>query len=259
MKAEAHAHLDRAIEKFRPIRSFVMFSGGKDSLSTALVLEDHPAFEGVCFIDTGIGVRDTLQFVRETAHERGWPLYVVKPPYGTYRALVLKYGFPGPGAHRYPYIQLKEKPIRKFCVGLKSTPQARENVLLITGVRRQESMRRMGTVKPWTKEGSRVWVAPILGWTGQDVRGYLDHRGVKENPVSAVLGFSGECLCGAFAKTLDRDTLKMFYPEAEAEIAGLEAEAQAAGVPCRWGKRPPKAPPPEAGHFAPMCEGCAHA
>lgn len=255
---DAHARFDAAIHEFDPIRSFVMFSGGKDSYATALALEDHEAFEGVCFIDTGIGVKDTLQFVRKTAHDDGWPLYVVKPPHGTYDALVRKHGFPGPAAHRYPYVQLKEKPLRRFLVGLKSKPQARENILLLTGVRREESLRRMGTVEPWTKQGSRVWVAPILGWTGRDVRGYLAHRGVEENPVSAVLGFSGECLCGAFAKNQDRGLLERFYPDAYGEIVRLEGVAEAAGVPSRWGEKPAPAPPPESGYFQPLCEGCVH-
>lgn len=190
----------------------------------------------------------------EVCQEKGWPVEVIGPPAGTYETMVRKYGFPGPASHRYAYINLKEKPLQKFCTRQKSRPQAREKIMLITGVRREESVRRMGTVNPIQVDGSRVWVAPLTSWTGADVRRLLEMHSVRTNPMSEIFGFSGECWCGAFAKSRDRELLQKFAPDLDRRISDLEVDVGKRGLPCRWGEEPRYEKRLDA--FMPLCEGC---
>ena len=64
----------------------------------------------------------------------------------------LEYGFPGPAAHRYMYIWLKERSLRE--VSLEAQDGQNRRVMLITGVCSSESQRRMGHVEPVQRDGN---------------------------------------------------------------------------------------------------------
>lgn len=113
-----------------------------------------------------------------------------------------------------------------------------DHVLLVTGIRRHKSRRRMGDVVPIQKDGSRVWAAPLLHWTHDDKYAYLERRRLDRNEVVERLCMSGECLCGAFARKGELDEIAFWYPAAAARIRALEEKAATAGVPCLWGQRP---------------------
>lgn len=167
----AHEFLDDAIEQQRPDRVYVLFSGGDDSLLTSYTAMQHPRVNGVLHIRTGIGIRDTFDFVQDTCSSFGWPLSVYEPlgvdGYLNYEQMVLKHGFPGPGAHRFPYVWLKERQLVRVQRELRE--QGHKRVMFITGVRSEESARRMGHVQPVKREGNRVWSAPLHNWTNGDV------------------------------------------------------------------------------------------
>lgn len=96
--------------------TYALFSGGDDSLvSTHLAMTQRHA-QCVLHISTGIcakkdGKSVPLEFVRKTCRRFDWPLQVETPPQMTYRELVLKYGFPGPGWHFMP-LPLAERACR---------------------------------------------------------------------------------------------------------------------------------------------------
>lgn len=247
--------LDRAVAEHEPSSVFALFSGGDDSLCSTAVAAGHPAFTAVVHVNTGIGVQATRRFVRETCQRQGWPLIELRPdpslpppqPGGvrdrTYRELVLERGFPsGPQSHNAMYYWLKQRQIRRLVAEHKT--HHRDRIVLVTGIREQESERRMGQgiSTEVRREGAQVWVNPVLAWSKLECLAFLRDRGIERNPVSRTLHKSGECLCGAFASPEEIELLEMFHPETAAEIHALEAEVRERGlVDCVWAA-PSKAP-----------------
>ena len=230
-----------------------LFSGGHDSLCSTHLASRSPRFDGCVHIDTGIGIEQTRAFVRATCERHGWPLREYRPPM-SYEEIVLRWGFPGPAGHSLVYGRLKERCLWQLVRENKTC--RRDRVLLVSGIRRQESRRRMGYVEPVQADGARVWVAPLLNWSHEDKHAYLDAHRLPRNPVVEKLCMSGECLCGAFARKGELDEIAFWYPEAAARIRALEARAAEAGVPCRWGQPPDTAkrtaPAPTVG----LCWSC---
>lgn len=238
---KSHAIMDEAIDRFKPVAVYGLFSGGHDSLTATHIAAQHPRFTAAVHINTGIGVPETREFVRETCKREGWPIkeYRAKEDCGQdYRKLVLAYGFPGPDHHRKMYNRLKERALR---VLIRETKNERlDKVLLVSGCRSQESERRMGHVEPIQLEAARVWTAVIHDWSKHDCNEYIGEQKLPRNPVVDLIHKSGECLCGAYAKPNELKELKVWFPKTAAEIERLEAEVRAAGFPWGWEGRPPK-------------------
>jgi 3'-phosphoadenosine 5'-phosphosulfate sulfotransferase (PAPS reductase)/FAD synthetase len=252
----------------------VLFSGGKDSTVLAHLFR-HQATHAA-HANTGIGIEATRVFVRDTCRDWGLPLLEKHPAPGqTYRDIVLgRYraangrqpwpgGFPGPAAHFMMYRMLKERALRQVRAELVRNPR-RERVVFLTGVRTQESARRLMTTTAAgavRREGSVVWVSPLIGWSALDLNAY--RRVFPDTPlneVSANLHMSGECLCGAFAHHGELDEIADWYPEMAQEIRDLEAEVQALGIGddahCQWGwdKNRDREKPSRVGPLCTTCE-----
>jgi 3'-phosphoadenosine 5'-phosphosulfate sulfotransferase (PAPS reductase)/FAD synthetase len=251
--AEAAAILDEAVRKFDPSHMFALFSGGHDRLCSSHVTSLHPNFSGAAHINTTIGIEETRRFVRKTSEELGWNLKEYYPPV-SYRDIILKQGFPGPGGHRYMYTRLKERCIRQLIREHKV--KFHDRILLVTGVRAQESKRRMGHVVPINQEGVRVWVSPIINWSSEDKWNYIERYGLKQNPVVNKLCMSGECLCGAFAHPGELAEIRESFPDTAAYIEKLQEEAAAAGVHAKWGTRPPGKRKQKSDMTGTMCWSC---
>ncbi len=226
--------IDAAIKEYNPCRILGLFSGGHDSLTACHVASRHPAFSYAIHINTGIGVPETREFVRNTSAEFGWNLHeYFALDYGqNYEEMVAQYGFPGPGQHPTMYRRLKERALRKAMREAKKEAQRNAAVLLISGVRFQESSRRMGYQAPVTKEDSKVWVNIINDWSKADCNQYLAENNIKRSPVVDKIHKSGECLCGAFAKPGEFEELKFWYPEYAKYIESLTC---AKGKKWGWG------------------------
>lgn len=241
-------------------RIFAFFSGGDDSLVATHFGMEHGAHE-VIHINTGTGIKQNREFVLETVQAYGWPFRELHPPDWTYRDMVLRKGFPGPAGHRYAYSWLKERAIAKL---VRETKRSRhDRVILLTGVRRKESARRMGYVQAVLRLGARVWLAPAFEFSKLDIADYKRIHNLPTNPVAKVLGRSGECNCGAFAQQPpSRELVKIqqFDPELHAEIMRLQQDAKEAGKHWKWGMRPPKAKDLNQHDipFMPLCAGCPH-
>ena len=90
----------------------------------------------------------------------GWPLRIIEPSSPLiYTAFVLQYGFPGPPIHKMIMGVLKHKTMRDFALSVD-----RRDHVLVSGVRKSESKRRMGIYKqPDTvRRGAVVWVSSVL-------------------------------------------------------------------------------------------------
>ena len=199
-----------------------LFSGGNDSTVLCHVMLDR--LTHLAHANTTIGVEDTRVFVRNTAALWGKPLMEFKPPHERdhFRALVLDQGFPGPGHHFKMYQRLKERPLRE--VRRQLVTSRKDRVVFVAGRRRTESARR-ANVPMMEREGSIVFVSPMVNWTKLDLNTYRLMRGdVPVNQVTDLLHMSGECLCGSFAHAGELDEIAMWYPDVAQEIRDLEVE-----------------------------------
>lgn len=247
---ESHLILDHAIDnlvKPKHLAAVVgLFSGGNDSTVLCHLMRERITHLG--HANTTIGIEQTRQFVRDTAAAWDIPLLEVQPPRESdhYRALVLDQGFPGPGHHFKMYQRLKERGLREMRRRLVTGRD--ERLIFLAGRRRSESARR-ANVPMFQREGSIVWVSPLVNWTKLDLNTYRAMRGdVPVNQVSDLLHMSGECLCGAFAKDGELDEIAQWFPDVAAEIRALEAQvADRSDIPehCRkwgWGANAPVKP-----------------
>lgn len=230
----------------------VLYSGGNDSTVLAHLLRDVADY--AVHINTGIGVEETREFVRQTCQDYKLPLIEEHPPPGaTYDELVMRFGFPGPAGHQLMFSRLKERGLRAVRRRFVTKPR-KQRIIFCAGMRVFESSRRWRNTEETHREGSIVWVSPIAHWTNEHIKEYrqryecqLDHRhednkrcgDLPRNQVSDTLHMSGECLCGAFAKPNELEEIAFWYPQTAERIRALEARAREAGVHCVWGTRPP--------------------
>jgi 3'-phosphoadenosine 5'-phosphosulfate sulfotransferase (PAPS reductase)/FAD synthetase len=148
------------------------------------------------------------------------------------------HGFPGPGAHGRAYHRLKERQLMALLRESKQGFPRRSRVVFLSGIRRAESRRRSKREAINRLRGkSAVFVAPLIDWTGEDMRAYRREHDLPESPAAALLHRSGECNCGAFANAAEeRSMLGALYPDFFSGIEALEGEAEEAGIRwCRWG------------------------
>ncbi len=236
-----HELIDQMMDQYKPSHVFACFSGGHDSLTSTHIAAGHPEFRGVLHINTGIGIEETRQFVRDTCWEHGWPLleYKAEDEGQIYEDLVLEAGFPGSNefGHRKMYNRLKERAIRHFMRDHKIS--ARDHIALITGCRSQESTRRMGNVNPIEKEGSKIWTAVIHDWDKSQCDDRRKVYSLPENPVVNNLCMSGECLCGAFAHPGELVEIGHHYPETAQKIIDLQVKVFERGFTWGWEGTPP--------------------
>ncbi len=203
---------------------FAAVSGGNDS-GTALEVafrSDEIDLDGVVFIDTGINVFQTKEFVKQEAEKRGLEFHCIDEeyvePYRSYENLVLVYGFPGPPQHSYMYANLKGERLNGFLDSFDG------KIGLISGVMKDESDRRKMNIgdDAIEEDGSSVWISPLYDWYESTVDTYREHLELRENDVTALLHVSGDCNCGAYGHRDELRELLNFYPNAAKKIEQLE-------------------------------------
>lgn len=238
--------LVEAIARHNTSKGFVLFSGGKDSSVTLDYLwrKHREIVTGALHLNTGIGLQSTRDFAREFCSERNIPFYQAFTPI-SYEDLVRQgwwdkkrkirhNGFPGPAAHLFAYTWLKQRALEAF-LSLYRDGRG-DPIMLMTGVRAEESERRMGTCVDVEANGSQIWVAPLIDYSQFDMQRHRTYYSVPMSPSSQTLHISGECLCGAFGHRSELDLIGKFYDDQSIpRILGLEKEMEAKGVArCRW-------------------------
>ena len=207
-----------------------LFSGGNDS--TVMMHLSRGMLTHAAHINTGIGIPETTQFVRAQTAAWGIPLIELVTPPEVYDGFVLRWGggFPGPSGHQAIYYYLKQKRLREL--RRQFVTRLGQRVVFVTGIRASESRRRAARkmARETTREGSIVWVCPIIHFTDETMAWYREEYDVPQNPVAANLHRSGECLCGAFMNPAELDEIGFFYPEVAGRIRALEAQAREMGV-----------------------------
>lgn len=190
-----------------------LVSGGKDSLTTAQVLDDAGKLAGCVALETGICTPDWKEFVQKTCDEKNWRLQFCKTT-ESYEGFVLKNGYPGPGWHGRIMNMLKGRAIRVF---RKSNPTA----VLASGVRSDESDRRTLNTKPVSVWENAPVLAPIYDWTTEETWKFFRENFSERSPAYSTLQISGDCLCGAYAREGEKDALEFHYPIVGAYLRDL--------------------------------------
>ena len=214
-------------------------------------------------INIGIGIEASRQYVRDTCKAQGWPLTEIRAKEDCgedYDANVLRHGFPGPDGHQFMYRQLKERAVYALVKRAKVGHPRSAKVMIATGVRHDESVRRMGYAgREINKTRAQIWTNPIYWWSKSERDAYNDASGLPENLVAKQLGMSGECGCGAFAHPGELAKWRAIDPSFGARIDRLQSECLARGFTWGWEGRPPKGGfnRDQIGLFEhPLCVGC---
>lgn len=255
------ATINEAVDEHRPAHVFGLFSGGHDSLTSTALAASHPLFSGAVHINTGIGIEQTREFVRDTCRQQGWPLHEIRTEHA-YEELVLKWGgFPhGVQGHNSMLYYLKQQPLHRWLRGISAA-----RIGLVSGIRKQESLRRARSsiAKPVHRKGRQVWISPILDWSKMDCNRFMETRRLTRNTVVDLLHRSGECLCGALARPDEIHDIARWFPDTARRINDLEHECEARGfVASVWaGKDAGRIPDGQQQMFskadlAPLCTSC---
>lgn len=257
--AEPETIILAALNYFGAREIFVGYSGGFDSLVTTHWMMNNVPGCKVFHANTGIGIEKTREFVREQCRENGWPLVEIRAKEDCgqdYDEMVIKHGFPGPAMHGKMYQRLKERCVE--VLRRRNQQKRSDNIMLATGIRHDESQRRAGykyTVIGFT--GNTMWVNPFYYKTRDWFSEYIKRHGLKQNPVSLVLGMSGECLCGAYAHKGELDLIKIVDHATHDRIKRLEVAVREAGHNWGWEDAPiRKKCRRTMDMFMPFCVGC---
>jgi len=243
--------LQRALNDWGPNTIFAGFSGGGDSLVATHLLHELRDDVAALHINTGIGMKRTRQYVRDTCEEQGWDLEEYKAEENGYsydrmvrgEAKGVPGGFPGPPMHYIYYRRLKQRQIEAAHREHKGKYGGK--ILLVTGIREDESEIRSGYANQKVQhESGVVWLNLIYSVSAAEKQKYISTRGLDTNPVSDVYGMSGECLCGAFDEDggrlceLKHACQKFGEPETYQRIIDLQQEVKGR-FPWRWDQRRP--------------------
>jgi len=202
-------------------KTFVLFSGGKDSLcALTYTIEVVKAYNVKCslkaiHVNTGISLPGVEDYVKNVCNMLGVKLIVLKPE-KSFEEYVLENGIPGRN-RRWCCRVLKMEPIKKYI------KRVRGEKILIDGVRRDESPRRSTRkIMTWFRYFPCPTVSPILYWTSEEVELFIRSRRLPVNPVYSTLDMSGECICGVFATKKMFLKIKKEYPQFFQRLLNVE-------------------------------------
>lgn len=260
LEAMAVETVIKAKERFKPVATYALFSGGNDSTAMMLLMRDH--VDAAVHISTGIGITDkgrsALDHVRSCCERWHLPLIVLETQPAVYRKIVLRDDKPNggfPGRHDITYHLLKNQRLQEF---QRDRSKKGERILLVSGVRRSESSRRKNGVASKAIDEPRgrltrcAWANPIIGFAQAQLSEFRQKHELPQCEGAAYLHKSGECLCGAFPQPFDLAELTFWFPETGAYIRSLEVEAKRMGKPyCKWGVGHSKSKSP-----GPLCSSC---
>lgn len=244
--------LEGAIREHRPSHVFVLYSGGADSAVACQFtkMSIGRRLDAAVFIDTGTALPGVREYVEATTASLDLRLITLEAG-DTFFQMCAKYGVPGPGAHRYPYINLKERQLDRLIREHKT--HRHDRIILVSGVRRGESQRRMGAAEAIKRDGCTVWANPLIDWTNDEMRAFRRHHRIEPSDATALMHRSGECNCGAFAAPGERAMLHDLYPDwFDRVIRRAERLARENGKHDRWGERPANVRPGD-DRTGPLC------
>ncbi|TFH06706.1 MAG: phosphoadenosine phosphosulfate reductase, partial [Candidatus Thorarchaeota archaeon] len=179
IETEATSFVNRVIEQNGDLPLVVGFSGGKDSLAAYLVVEEATGKSPpIFFMDTGLELPETIQFIKSFAEKRGVEIIGEKA-----------------GDQFWESIDIFGPPARDFrwcCKVLKLGPAATSiaemigsETLSFMGQRKLESFQRSiesrVSENPWVP--GQISVNPIQNWNALEVWLYTFQKNEDFNPL----------------------------------------------------------------------------
>jgi len=199
-------------------KSFVLFSGGKDSLATLAYLKNIAKTANndltALYVDTTAGLPENTRYVKKICKYLEITLKVVKPKVD-YFTLAKEWGIPSFG-YRWCCRELKIKPIEEYLDSVK------EPKVVFDGIRAAESNVRKQYIPIWYHPSFKcLSVSPLFYWSDQEVISLINSNGLPKTLLHS-LGSSTECWCGAYKTETDFKKLyglnrDMFYKLVELE------------------------------------------
>jgi len=199
-------------------KSFVLFSGGKDSIATLMYLRSvAKTVKGdltAIYVDTTAGLPANTKYVKKVCKYLDVNLEIVRPK-TDYFTLAKEWGIPSFG-YRWCCRELKIKPITEYLSTIK------EPKIVFDGIRAAESYIRKQYVPIWYHPSFKcLSVSPIFYWSNEQVISYINSNGIPKTFLHS-LGTSTECWCGAYKTKSDFEKLyeldkNMFYKLVELE------------------------------------------
>lgn len=213
---------DRVKTDYDPYAVIVGFTSGSDSNIALKLATMFFKVDAAFTCDTTIGAIETLQTCENVAKGYGLKHICQAPRYNgvdnnkdTYTEIVKQHGFPGQTdtAHGWMYKWLKDHTISNIVSQFRQRKRNRR-IVIISGARRHESVRRMGTSQDITVDGNNIWVNICNDWTDSDCQAFTHEYNLDKlrSPISKSMGLSGECFCGCFAGEGELSLLKIFSP-----------------------------------------------
>lgn len=221
MLANGRKIMREAIETYKPVAVFACYSSGKDSVVSGHFAATEFGAQ-VLTVNTGIGMQKSLAHAKEVCSKFGWSLEIKQaqpegPPKTMkdgspfdpakilkagvwndgatpYEELCFNFGMPGPAMHGRVYQRLKERAFDAAKREAKVGQHRHSKVLFVSGIRHDESSIRAGYKRAiHCQPGSAsVWVNPFYWQTAADFELYRQEYGLPCNPVSKLIGISGE-------------------------------------------------------------------
>jgi 3'-phosphoadenosine 5'-phosphosulfate sulfotransferase (PAPS reductase)/FAD synthetase len=223
---------DRADEAGTPL--FINFSGGKDSSCLILLAEQLNIKTELIYMESGIELPGTIDFVKEQAARFNLPLHMVNPVkdyMGDFPYWVRRFNyFPG---RQYTYCssRLKLRPARAYLRKI----YGRKHVYKVNGVRMSESSRRQKiyatkpVIRPDYEASGHFLVEPIRDWIGQEVVDFLSENNFEVQKLYEEVGVSGCAYCPFYQQDIYFRILNI-YPTIYDEIIQVEDEIKKPSV-----------------------------
>lgn len=201
-------------------KSFILFSGGKDSLATLAYLKSLTNGSGknitALYVDTTAGLPENTVYINKVCRYLKVKLKIVRPKVD-YFTLVKKWGIPSFG-YRWCCRELKIKPIEKYLNRIRGPK------VVFDGIRAVESRIRKQYIPIWYHPSFKcLSVSPIFYWSDQDVISYINSNGIPKTMLHS-LGSSTECWCGAYKTETDFRNLYDLNKEMFEKLARVEKE-----------------------------------
>jgi len=180
-------------------KSFVLFSGGKDSLATLVYLTNIAKKVNRCltaiYVDTTAGLPENTEYVKRVCRYLKINLKIVRPQID-YFTLAREWGIPG-FRYRWCCRELKIKPITEYLNTIK------EPKVVFDGIRAAESNIRRQYIPIWYHPSFKcLSVSPIFYWSDDKVNSFINSNGIPKTLLHS-LGTSTECWCGAYKTEAD--------------------------------------------------------
>lgn len=221
---------DRVKADYDPYAVLVGFTSGGDSNIALKLATMFLKVDAAFTCDTTIAAPETLKNCEDVVSQYGLRHIIQAPRYNgisnnkeTYSEIVKRHGFPGKTttAHSWMYKWLKDHTVQNIIAQFRQ--RKRRRIVIVSGARRHESVRRMGTSEDITVMGNVIWLNICNDWTDSDCHQFSLEYGLEKfrSPISKSIGVSGECFCGSFAGKGELSLLKIFSPSTHEKIERL--------------------------------------